>query len=130
LKTKEKCWKVCEEAIKRGESVVIDNQNRAIADRAPYIKIAQQNNIPIRAIRIDMPKDLCFHLNEYRALNKSSNENRGDERVPDMVIHGFYKNVEEATKKEGFASVSTLGIEHLELQGTNKDIALIRSFLT
>lgn len=87
LKTKQKCWKLCEESIVKGQSVVIDNQNRSISDREAYVQLSKKYKIPIRAIRINMPKELCFHLNEYRALNVNSDENRGDQRVPKMVIH-------------------------------------------
>lgn len=40
LKTKEKCLKVAEEALKNKKSVVIDNTNPSSADRALYIKLA------------------------------------------------------------------------------------------
>lgn len=114
----------------KGRSVVVDNQNKTRADRAPFISAALSAGAVARAVRIDVPKELCFHLNEYRALNSASVEHRGSERVPDMVIHSFFKGVEEPTLAEGFTEVHTVKTEHLSLDGISEtDRRLITSFL-
>lgn len=64
LKTKEKCVKVAEEEINKKKSVVIDNTNPAIADRKLYIDLAKKYSIKVRCFYFDIPKELCFHLNE------------------------------------------------------------------
>jgi bifunctional polynucleotide phosphatase/kinase len=64
LKTKEKCLKVAEEEIKKGNSVVIDNTNPSAADRKIYIDLAIKYKIKVRCFYFDIPKDICFHLNE------------------------------------------------------------------
>jgi bifunctional polynucleotide phosphatase/kinase len=51
LKKKEKCWQACRLALARGQSVVIDNQNRSKADRAPYLEAAKEAGVPCRAVR-------------------------------------------------------------------------------
>jgi len=127
LKTKEKCLKACEAALKEGKSVIVDNQNKTKADRAPYLALAKKAGADCIAIRFDVPKDLCFHLNTYRKLNAKDDLHRA-ETVPSMVIHAFYKNVEEPDKKEGFAQVFRAGLEHFCLRD-DTDLSLMRSFL-
>jgi hypothetical protein len=86
--------------------------------------------IPKKKVRVDVPKELCFHFNEYRSINPNSTEHRGVKRVPPMVIHGFYKNVQEpSVGEEGFTSVVRLGLEHVELLGSEDDKQLMRSFV-
>jgi hypothetical protein len=43
---------------------------------------------------VDVPKELCMHMNAFRGSNPRSVDPR---RVPDVVIHGFYKNVQKPT---------------------------------
>merc|ERR1712203_490401 len=104
MKTKEKCLKACEAALKEGKSVVVDNQNKTKADRAPYIELAKAAGAAPLAIRYDVPKELCFHLNAYRKVNTASALHRA-EKVPAMIIHSFYKQAQEPTTAEGFEHV-------------------------
>merc|ERR1712232_108733 len=127
LKTKEKCIKACEEALNAGKSVIVDNQNKGKSDRAPYLAKAKAVGATSIALRYDVPKELCFHLNAYRMLNTSSELHRA-EKVPSMIIHTFYKNVEEPQVAEGFSKVYRLGLEHFELTG-NVNTSLMRSFI-
>jgi len=127
LKTKEKCLKACETALKEGKSVIVDNQNKSKSDRAAYIALAKAAGAAALAIRYDVPKELCFHLNAYRLLNTSSELHRA-EKVPAMIIHGFYKNVEEPKEAEGFEKVYRVGLEHFKFTD-DVDTSLMRSFL-
>ncbi|OQS02087.1 bifunctional polynucleotide phosphatase/kinase [Thraustotheca clavata] len=107
LKTPAKCKQACTESLKSGLSVVIDNTNRDVKTRREWITIAQNENIPVRCFYLDLPKPLVFHLNAYRALQKKLHPEVSELKsdVPDMVIHGFYKNMVAPTTDEGFASV-------------------------
>eukprot|EP00386_Alphamonas_edax_P007208 GDKI01023932.1.p1 GENE.GDKI01023932.1~~GDKI01023932.1.p1 ORF type:complete len:409 (+),score=99.98 GDKI01023932.1:19-1245(+) len=129
LKSKDKCIKACKDAVAAGKSVVIDNQNKEKATRALYIKIAQEKKIPVRVVYIDVPKDLCFHMNAYRMLNPRVPEHR-KQKVPAMIIHSFYKNVEVPNTSEGVSEVITLGLQDFQLScETKEDEKLMRSFL-
>lgn len=44
LKTKEKCLKVAEEAMKNGKNLVIDNTNPSAEDRKAYIQLAKSHS--------------------------------------------------------------------------------------
>eukprot|EP00039_Didymoeca_costata_P009686 m.128967 g.128967 ORF g.128967 m.128967 type:complete len:495 (-) comp14569_c0_seq1:162-1646(-) len=129
LKTAAKCQAAAKAALAEGKSIIVDNQNAKESDRAPYLAAAKANGVPCRFVRIDVPKDFCFHLNEFRSLCSESKEHRGVDRVPSMVIHMFFKNVQEPTKKEGFAGGVTVGIDHFELDNTNPNLPLLKSFL-
>lgn len=63
LKTKEKCIKVCREALQEGKSVVIDNTNPTEDVRRLYINIAKEFKVPVRALYFDVSKDICIHNN-------------------------------------------------------------------
>mmetsp|Transcript_121682 Transcript_121682/g.192682 ORF Transcript_121682/g.192682 Transcript_121682/m.192682 type:complete len:403 (-) Transcript_121682:73-1281(-) len=127
LKTKEKCLKACESAIKEGRSVIVDNQNKAKADRAPYLALAKSANVPVIAIFYDVPKELCFHLNTYRMLHTSSALHR-PERVPSMVIHSFYKALQKPEIQEGFSQVYRVGLENFDINHDDADLELLRCF--
>lgn len=127
LKTKEKCLKACEVAIKEGRSVIVDNQNKSIADRAPYLALAKSQNVAAIAIFYDVPKEFCFHMNKYRMLHKGSALHR-PEKVPSMVIHSFYKSVQEPKKQEGFGEVYRIGLEHFDIDTKDANVALLRCF--
>ncbi|KAF0694865.1 Aste57867_14265 [Aphanomyces stellatus] len=110
LKTVPKCKAAAVEQLKQGKSVVIDSTNRDIKTRKEWIQVAADHKIPIRAFYLDVPKPLVFHLNEFRMLQKQLHPDRSEAKpnVPDMIIHGFFKNVEEPTTAEGFTSVVKL----------------------
>lgn len=127
LGTSKKCIKLCVDSLEASSSVVVDNQSRSAADRAPYIAAAQAAGVRCRAVRIDVPKDVCFHLNRYRSLNPRSEEHRGTDRVPPVVIHSFFKNVEEPTAAEGFDEVVRIGMQHFAFQGSSEDRQLMAS---
>lgn len=138
LKKKEACHKACGEALKAGKSVIVDNQNKTKADRAPYLALAKSVGAKAIAIRCDVPKEFCFHLNSYRMLHTSSALHR-PEKVPSMVIHTFFKagtgakagglaNVDEPSEKEGFEHVYRLGLEHFKLTD-DANVTLMRSFI-
>lgn len=107
----------------------MDNQNKSKADRAPYIALAKQAGAQSVAVMHDVPKEACFHFNLYRLLNKKCGLHR-PEKVPEMIIHAFYKNVDKPTEKEGFDKVYTVGLEHFAVDKDGVDLELLRSFLS
>lgn len=54
LKTKEKCLKVAEEAIKQKKYVVIDNTNPTVADRELFINLAKAHSYPVRSFYMEI----------------------------------------------------------------------------
>eukprot|EP00922_Rhytidocystis_sp_ex-Travisia-forbesii_P052362 GHVS01077675.1.p1 GENE.GHVS01077675.1~~GHVS01077675.1.p1 ORF type:complete len:366 (+),score=70.51 GHVS01077675.1:286-1383(+) len=107
LRSKESCIVTYQKALSAGKSVVVDNQNRDAKVRAPYLEIAKKHGCKTRAVHLDVSKELCFHLNAYRLINPRTQLHRA-KRVPDMVIHSFFKNIAPPQASEGFAEVSTI----------------------
>eukprot|EP00914_Ancora_sagittata_P026667 GHVO01052457.1.p1 GENE.GHVO01052457.1~~GHVO01052457.1.p1 ORF type:complete len:387 (-),score=58.90 GHVO01052457.1:492-1652(-) len=115
LKRKEKCHKVCGDALKEGKSVIIDNQNLSVFARAPYINLAKTHSVRCRAVYLDVPKEFCFFLNRYRTLCVDTIEYR-DKEVPPMVIHGFFKNIQRPTEKEGLSTITLISESDLAME--------------
>jgi len=103
LKTKAKCHKVAEEAMKEGKSLVIDNTNPSKAVRKEYIDLAKKYNYPVRCFHFDIPKDLAFHLDDLRSYN--IHRKHESKNVGKTTIHAFFKNSEPPTVNEGFKEV-------------------------
>jgi len=123
LKTKEKCVKACNNALKEGRSVVIDNQNRDTETRALYVNTAKCfDNVPVRVVYLDVPKQLCFHLNRYRAV-------KGGESLPRIAVDMYYSREQTPVMSEGFFEILHLTLRHFAPVGTPADLALIQSFL-
>jgi bifunctional polynucleotide phosphatase/kinase len=97
LKTKVKCLKVAKQAIEDGQSVVIDNTNPTIADRAEYIKLAK--DIDVVCCHIDMSMELAQHLDKYRSCTQKTKQ------IPDVVYYTYRKRFEEPTKREGYSKI-------------------------
>merc|ERR1712039_49415 len=127
--TKEKCLEVCGAALDEGQSVIVDNQNKAKATRKLYIDLAHKKGVTVRSVLMDYSKDMCLHLNAYRSLNDKSPEHRGRDRVPSMVIDTYFKTVERPQKEEGFSEVIVCRDVHFEARGSSSDIELLKSFI-
>ncbi|CAE6469007.1 unnamed protein product [Rhizoctonia solani] len=69
FKDKKKCVKEAEKVIKEGGKCVIDNTNRDKATRAEYIEFARRLKCPIRCVWFDLPPELAWHNNMYRAFH-------------------------------------------------------------
>eukprot|EP00397_Hematodinium_sp_SG-2012_P036814 GEMP01039795.1.p1 GENE.GEMP01039795.1~~GEMP01039795.1.p1 ORF type:complete len:390 (+),score=94.85 GEMP01039795.1:78-1247(+) len=117
LKTKEKCLAAAEKALQNKRNIVIDNQNKQVSDRAPYIALAKKYGAKVRALIVDVPKDYCFHANAYRSFITPT------DKVPSMIIHSFYKNLQKPTDKECDA-IFQYSLEHLKVGAGHEKIRL------
>ena len=97
LKSKEKCLAAAESALRGGKSVVIDNTNPSVEDRAPYIAMAKKCGAKsIRYLHFDVPRSLANHLNIIRARLGIT------ERVSSIAYNIFNKNFQPPSVAEGF----------------------------
>lgn len=126
LRSKDKCLKTMRASLQNNKSCVIDNTNPTASVRAEYIAVAKEFNVPVRCFIFRMPKDMAFHLDTLRRVNK--HRNHLSSRVGSMPIHKFYKDFEEPNLREGFAE-----IKEVELIGgpfdNNDDEKLFYSFV-
>jgi bifunctional polynucleotide phosphatase/kinase len=103
--TKAKCIKQCETSLP--ETVILDNTNAAIEDRAHFIKLAKEKNIPVYAIVMDHFHDQEKNKLLYKQLN-IMRMRMGGAKIPDLVYNIFYKNYQPPTTDEGIDKIITL----------------------
>lgn len=106
LKSRDKCLKAAEEALKEGKSLVIDNTNPAKDTRKLYIDLAKKYKFPVRCFYFDLPKELAFHLDDLRSYNV--HREHESKRVGKTPVHTWYKYVEPPTKSEGFEEIEVI----------------------
>ena len=105
LGTQEKCLKAAEEALKAGKSVCIDNTNPSKSIRSSFIDLANKYKVKsIRCFKMDVPLELCHHLN-YVRQNSTKGKIR---RIPDVGYNVFKKNLEAPELAEGFTEIKDI----------------------
>jgi predicted kinase len=58
--------RVVAELLAEGRSVVVDNTNPAVADRAPLIEAARSAGVGVRCVWVDTPLAVCLQRNAAR----------------------------------------------------------------
>lgn len=97
LKTKAKVINVVKKALKEGERVIVDRKNEYITDRAEFIEIASEYDVPVRIIWFDVPRDLSEHLATYREIMTNKH-------IPQIVFNKYFskeKGLQIPTEEEG-----------------------------
>ncbi len=82
-----------QEALAAGRSVVVDNINPRVADRAPLIAAARGRGATVTGYVLDADVQECLRRNRAR---------EGKARVPDVAIFVNRKRLEPPTLAEGF----------------------------
>ena len=85
---------------------MIDNTNPTPEARSAYIQLAQKYTVPVRAFVFAIPKDLAFHLDTLRKVNK--HRNHLSKKVGSMPIHKFYKDFVRPSVSEGLQEVEEI----------------------
>jgi predicted kinase len=85
--------RVVAELLAAGASVVVDNTNPSAADRAPLVAAARAAGVPVRAVWIDTPPELCAERNGAR---------EGRARVPLVGVLATLSRFEPPSRDEGF----------------------------
>jgi len=103
LKTEQKCVKVATEHLSQARNVAIDSTNPTKLKRKVFIDLAKKMGATIRCFFFKMEKNVVFHLNNLRSINKfRTNYTKG---VADVIIHTWFKNLDEPKVNEGFDEV-------------------------
>ncbi|QRW14466.1 bifunctional polynucleotide phosphatase/kinase [Ceratobasidium sp. AG-Ba] len=69
LGSKPKCVKEVDRVLSQHGKCVVDNTNRDKAARAEYIAIAKKHGAGVRCVHFDVPIELAWHNNMYRAFH-------------------------------------------------------------
>ncbi|MBX9691584.1 MAG: DNA 3'-phosphatase, partial [Cyanobacteria bacterium] len=100
---KQKCLKICTEALKRGASCVVDNTNPDAETRKQFISLAKEHGVKqIRCFFMSTPREICDHLNLLRE------EMHHVKRVPDVALNTFNARLVKPTASEGFTEVTEI----------------------
>jgi predicted kinase len=87
------------ELLASGARVVVDNTNPAPEDRAPLIAAAREAGVPVRAVWVDTPPDVCLARNEAR---------EGRARVPLPGVFATRGRFVPPTTAEGFDRIDVV----------------------
>jgi predicted kinase len=88
-----------DDALAAGRSVVVDNVNVTMADRAALIEVARRRGATIAGYLLDTAVGECAARNRTRS---------GRDRVPDVAIFAAAKRFEPPTLEEGFGALHTV----------------------
>jgi bifunctional polynucleotide phosphatase/kinase len=102
LKSKDKCLKLCREALELGKSVVVDNTNPNQSARKPYIELAKMFEVDVQCLHFDTEEALAKHNNAYRALTTNT------PLIPSIVYRMYASNFQAPRIEEGFSHVHTI----------------------
>ena len=81
------------EYLAAGQSVVVDNTNPTIADRAPLLVVAHDYAATVIGYHFAVPLTTCLQRNRARV---------GLARVPDLALYATQKKLSAPTYAEGF----------------------------
>jgi bifunctional polynucleotide phosphatase/kinase len=95
IKNKKKMMELYKEYIIHGFQVIIDNTNYNIQNRKEFIDIAKQYGYKIKIIYLNIPFEICNHLNNYRV------EKNKREKISIITYRTLLKNFQEPTNNEG-----------------------------
>lgn len=98
------------EHLAAGRSVVVDNTNPTVADRAPLIELGHTFGTKMIGYYFATPLALCLQRNRDRV---------GDARVPDVAIYATRKHLVPPSYGEGFDLLYRVGLDaagQVELQ--------------
>ena len=82
-----------------GRSVVVDNTHPSAAERAPLVAAARSAGVPVRAVWVDTPLEICLGRNAARPEGA---------RVPLIGVHAAVARFEPPTPEEGFARIDVV----------------------
>ena len=88
-----------EAALRAGRSVVVDNTNPRVADRAPLIAAARRNGARVVGYFLDTARGECLQRNRRR---------EGRARVPDVAVHVAASRLQAPAREEGFDELFTV----------------------
>ncbi len=82
-----------EQALRRGESVVVDNTNPRVEDRSPLMRLGEEFDARIIGYRFEAAIAECLRRNALRV---------GRSRVPDVAIYATKARLVPPLEAEGF----------------------------
>ncbi|XP_070685137.1 bifunctional polynucleotide phosphatase/kinase [Pempheris klunzingeri] len=98
----QKCVSTCENSLKGGHSVVIDNTNPDPESRKRYVDVAKATGVSCRCFYFSASLEQAKHNNRFREMAPSNTKHM---RVNDMVFHHYKKHFVAPALSEGFSEI-------------------------
>jgi predicted kinase len=86
--------------LSEGRAVVVDNTNPSPDERAPLVELAREAGVPVRAVFVDTPLEVCRARNDARS---------DDTRVPLVGLYSAAGRLVPPDTAEGFLAVQVVG---------------------
>lgn len=93
--------RVAGELLRAGRSVVVDNTNPSLDERAPLVALGHAHGATVRAVYVDVPLDICLARNAARS---------GRARVPVAGVLAARKRLVPPAGEEGFDRVEMVRV--------------------
>ncbi len=94
--------RLLDEALSEGRSVVVDNTNPTVEDRAAIIRLARERGASVVGYFFDVPIAECLRRNAERS---------GKGRVPDAALFITARRLQRPTLDEGFDRLERVGFD-------------------
>jgi len=95
IKNKKKMMVIYNDYINHGYQIVVDNTNTKKEQRKDFIEIAKKNKYKIKIVWVNLPFEVCNHMNNYRL------ETSTKPKISIITYRTMLKNFEEPTYHEG-----------------------------
>jgi bifunctional polynucleotide phosphatase/kinase len=80
------------------KSIIFDSTAGTKEKRSEFINFAKKNNLPVRAIWVQISFDISMERNKQRSLITNI-------KIPDIAYYVYRKKFEEPTEDEGFSLI-------------------------
>jgi len=104
LKTREKCQEAAEAALSAGRSVVVDNNNYKIENRAGFINIAKKLNVRCRCFHFQTSVEMAKHMNIVREKKSKGTQ----ARIPEMAYKMYTSSFTKPELAEGYEEIKQI----------------------
>ncbi len=91
--------RVVADLLAEGRSVVVDNTHPSVAERAPLVAAARVAGVPVRAVWVDTPVEVCLIRNDAR---------EGRAKVPLVGVFATRRRLVPPSVAEGFDRVDVV----------------------
>jgi len=95
IHNKKKMLEIYKDYIKNDYQIVVDNTNTKKEQRKEFIEIAKLNNYKIKILWVDLPYEVCNHMNNYRI------ETSNKPKISIITYRTMIKYFEDPTKEDG-----------------------------
>ncbi|XP_077466907.1 bifunctional polynucleotide phosphatase/kinase [Stigmatopora argus] len=96
------CVVACEQALKEGRSVAVDNTNPDLESRKRYVDVAKAAGVSCRCFHFSATMEQAKHNNKFREMTPSDTKHM---KVNDMIFQSYKKHFVAPSLSEGFDEI-------------------------